>query len=99
MGRFEELGETLLSQASLHDDLGRALGSPAKRRAAAQLLGQAYFTAEVFISQNRRRIERIAETLIERRELFGDDVVDLLDGQGLQPARLDFLEEREWPRL
>jgi cell division protease FtsH len=99
MGRFEELGETLLSQASLHDDLGRALGSPAKRRAAAQLLGQAYFTAEVFISQNRRRIERIADALIERRELFGNDVVDLLDGQGLQPARLNFLEEREWPRL
>jgi ATP-dependent Zn protease len=99
MLRFEELGETLLSQASLHDDLGRALGSPAKRRAAAQLLGQAYFTAEIFISQNRRRIERIADTLIERRELFGDDVVDLLDGVGLQPARLNFLEEREWPRL
>jgi SpoVK/Ycf46/Vps4 family AAA+-type ATPase len=99
MSRFEDLGETLLAQASLHDDLGRALGSPAKRRAAAQLLGQAYFTAEVFISQNRRRIERIADTLIDRRELFGDDVVELLDGVGLQPAKLNFLEEREWPRL
>ena len=53
----------------------------------------------MFITQNRRKIERIAETLIERRELYGDDVVELLDGVGLQPALLNFLEEREWPRL
>ncbi len=39
----------------MHDDLGPVLGSPAKRRPAAQLLGQAYFTAYVFIIQNRRR--------------------------------------------
>ena len=32
-------------------------------------------------------------------EIHGDDVVDLLNGVNLKPAKIDYLEERTWPRL
>jgi hypothetical protein len=99
MRRFEELGERLVSVASVPEELASVIRSPAKRRAAAQLLGQAYFIAHVFVAQNRERIDRIASILIERRELFGNDVVELLDQVDLRAAKLDYVEERTWPRL
>jgi hypothetical protein len=49
--------------------------------------------------QNKAAVEKVAETLIERREIHGDDVVELLDQVNLKPADIDYLEERTWPRL
>jgi ATP-dependent Zn protease len=99
MDRFDEIGSRLLSVATVPPDLTSVLRTPDKRRAAAQLLGEAYFIAHVFVLQNRDRIEKVAERLIERRELYGDDVVELLDEVELQPAVLDYTQERTWPRL
>jgi hypothetical protein len=75
------------------------LGDPVKKRLAAQILGQAYFTAYVFIGQNRAAVQHIADVLVERREMHGDEVVDLLREVGLKRAKLDYLEERAWPRV
>jgi hypothetical protein len=99
MDRFDEIGSRLLSVATVPPDLTSVLRTPDKRRAAAQLLGEAYFIAHVFVLQNRDRIEKVAERLIEKRELYGDDVVELLDEVELQPAVLDYTQERTWPRL
>ena len=61
------------------------LGDREKRRAAAQLLGQAYVTAYALIAdQPRRGASRSPTALIDRKELHGDEVVDLLDSVGLQ---------------
>jgi ATP-dependent Zn protease len=72
---------------------------PAKRRLAAQLVGQAYVTAHNFVRQNRTGIEKIADEVVARKEIYGDDLVELLDGAKLEPARIDLLEEDSWPML
>ena len=70
-----------------------------KRSLAAQLVGQAYVTAHNFVRQNRTGIEKIADEVVARREIYGDDLVELLDGAKLQPAKIDLLEEKTWPTL
>jgi hypothetical protein len=61
------------------------------------LLGQAYVTAFVTIAANRDRVERIAEELIRRKEMHGDEVVELLDSVELVRPHIDLLEDRTWP--
>ncbi len=70
------------------DPVGSVLGDRDKRRAAAQLLGQAYVTAYALIASNREAVERIADALVERKEMHGDEVIDLLE-QRRAPAAPD----------
>ena len=63
----------------------------------AALLGQAYVTAYATVAANRERVEKIAEELIKRREMHGDEVVELLDSVDLVRPHVDLLEERTWP--
>jgi ATP-dependent Zn protease len=65
----------------------------------AELLGYAYYIAYNTMSQNKLAVEKVANVLVERKEIHGDDVVDLLNGVNLKPAKIDYLEERTWPRL
>ncbi len=37
--------------------------------------------------------------LIERREMHGDEVVELLDEVGLVEPTIDLTEERAWPKV
>ena len=46
-----------------------------------------------------RPVERIADTLIERREMHGDEVVELLDRVGLVRPEVDILDYSRWPKL
>ena len=41
----------------------------------------------------------MADELVERRELNGDEITELLDSLHLKPAVVDYTEERTWPRL
>ena len=75
------------------------LGDPAKRSACAQILGQAYITAVQLIRHNREQTLRIAETLVERKELHGDEVVEVLDAAGLEAPPIDVTDETIWPKL
>jgi cell division protease FtsH len=104
MGRFEKIGRQMMNRAQAAgpmsaDPISSVLGDPDKRRAAAQLLGQAYVTAWNLVRHNRREVEQVADTLIERRELHGDEVVDLLDSVGLRKPEVDLLEPATWPKL
>ena len=63
--------------------IGAVLGDPDKSAAAAQILGQAYVTAYALMATNREAVEQIADELIERKEMHGDEVGDLLDSVGL----------------
>jgi uncharacterized membrane protein YqiK len=54
-------------------------------------------TAYVTVSANRQQVEKIAEELIQRREMHGDEVVELLDSVGLVRPTVDLLEEKTWP--
>ena len=81
------------------DPIGAVLGDPGKRKAAAQILGQAYVAAQCLIEANRDKVEAIAETLIERRELHGDEVVALLDVHELRRPEIDLADDDNWPKL
>jgi ATP-dependent Zn protease len=87
------IGEVLLVQG------GGQFSSPDKRRFAAEFLGRAYLTAWTLVVQNRDGISTIAQTLVENKELYGDEVFDLLDSVALKPAELDFLNIRAWPEM
>jgi ATP-dependent Zn protease len=63
------------------------------------LLGQAFVTAYQLVIQNKDAVEKIADTLIERREMHGDEVVELLDSVGLNEPTIDLLAEDTWPTI
>jgi len=102
--RLQRIGARIMNRASggspmMGDPIAAVLGDPEKRRAAAQLLGQAYVTAYTLIATNRDKIEQIAEILVDRKELHGDEVVDLLDSVHLSRPELDLTDPASWPRV
>jgi ATP-dependent Zn protease len=104
MKRFERVGLTLMNRTRGSADFGQdpiaaVLQDPYKREAAAQILGQAYVIAENFIAANKPAIERIADAVIEKEELYGDELVRLLDEQDLKRPELDWMNEETWPRI
>jgi len=103
MKRFERIGIQIMNRArgmrEQGDAIAAILGDPAKKAAAAQILGQAYITAYCLIQYNREPVARIAETLIQRRELHGDEVVEVLDAAELKAPVIDVNDEQTWPVL
>jgi ATP-dependent Zn protease len=102
--RLERIGNRIMNRASagssmMGDPVAAVLGDRDKRSAAAQLLGQAYVTAYSLIATNRVQIEQIADTLVERKELHGDEVGDLLDSVALVRPQIDLTDERTWPTV
>ncbi len=79
-------------------DRVRAPG-PSKRSHAAQILGQAFVTAEHFIAVNKDAVERIANEVIEKQELYGDNLIQLLEAQHLQRPEIDWTKEEIWPLM
>jgi ATP-dependent Zn protease len=104
MERFERIGIQIMNRASSGstlqgDPIAVALGDPAKRRAAAQILGQAYMTALCCVRHNREAVARIADVLVQKKELYGDEVVELLEESDLEAPVIDVLDESIWPKL
>jgi hypothetical protein len=79
------------------DPIAGALSDPAKRRVAAQIIGQAYVVAHNLALTNREAVDRIADILMEKKEIFGDELMDLLDSVGLRIPELDYADEAIWP--
>ena len=99
--RLERIGNTIMNRASGGgpfdgDPLGAVLRDPDKRRGAAQILGQAYVTAYALMAANKEAIEKIADTLAERKELYGNEVTDLLNSVGLQRPDIDLHDNSTW---
>ncbi len=102
--RYEEIGLQIMRRASpstpyAPDAVGAALSDPYKRSAAAQLLGKAYVDAHLLIEANRDAVKHIADVLVERKELHGDEVLELLDESNLVLPDVDLTEDRAWPKL
>src|SRR3954451_13737660 len=97
MNNFERMATQIMIRASA--DVGAVFASPEKSRTAAQILGQAYFIAYQTMDQNRSAVEYVANTLLERREMYGDEVVDCLDRAGIQKPTLDYLNPEAWPKI
>jgi ATP-dependent Zn protease len=104
LARLEEIGVQIMRRAGSggaydEDPIGGTLNDRDKRRAVAALLGQAYVTAYATVAANRGRVEHIAEELIKRKEMHGDEVVELLNSVGLVRPEINLLEEHTWPPL
>jgi ATP-dependent Zn protease len=102
--RFEKVGLQLMNRTrgsvDAHaDPIASILHDPAKRAAAAQILGQAYVTAFNFVRDNRRQVARLADELVEKRELYGDDLIELLDAQDFRKAKIDWRKDETWPQM
>jgi ATP-dependent Zn protease len=102
--RFEALGLQLLNRtrgsADVHQDpIASILMDPFKRKNAATLLGQAFATAVNFVAANRQKIDAVARELIQKREIYGDDLLALLDRQQLVKPEIDWSREESWPRI
>jgi ATP-dependent Zn protease len=102
--RLERIGGSIMNRASggmpmMPDPISSVLSDREKHRAAAQILGQAYVTAYALMAGNREPLERIADTLVERKEMHGDEVVDLLSSVGLKRPEIDLMDDRTWPTV
>jgi cell division protease FtsH len=102
--RLERIGSTIMSRSRVSggmsaDPVAGVLNDRDKRRDAARILGQAYVTAYTLIATNRAAVERIADAVIDRKEMYGDEVTDLLNRVGLQRPELDLLDDRTWPTV
>jgi ATP-dependent Zn protease len=102
--RFEQVGLRLMNRtrgsADYHaDPIASVLGDPHKRTLAAQLLGQAFVIAHNAIRHNKAGVERVADAVLEKKEIFGDELVRLLDAQHLQKPEIDWTKEETWPQM
>jgi cell division protease FtsH len=103
LGRFESIGLQLMNRtrgsADVHQDpIASILMDPFKRRAAAEILGEAFATAVYFIEVNKDKIEAIADELVEKREVYGDNLLELLDRQKLEKPVINWADESVWPK-
>jgi ATP-dependent Zn protease len=104
MKRLERIGRTLMNRtrgsADFHaDPIAAILRDPFKNAVAAQILGQAYLMAVNLVAENRAAVDAIATHLAEKRELYGDELVELLDAQHLVKPELDYTKEETWPKM
>jgi hypothetical protein len=102
--RFEDIGVRLLNRTSdgnimTDNPVGSVLGDPRKRGYAAQFIGQAFVTAYNLILANREKVEAVADTVIEEKEIYGDDLVRLLDAQHFVKPEIDWTDEASWPQM
>ena len=62
-------------------------------------MGQAYVAAHNLVVANREAVEHIADVLNARRELFGDELLELLDSKKITIPEVDLSEESSWPTM
>ena len=102
--RFEGIGTQIMNRSGgggpmEHDPLSGVMMDRDKRSMACQLIGQAYVAAHLLIEHNREAVEQIADVLVERKELHGDEIVGLLDGSKLTLPEVDLTDDAIWPKL
>ena len=79
------------------DPIAGALSDPSKRRLGGQIIGQAYVVAHNLAIVNREALEKVSDVLMERKEIFGDELLDLLNSVGIRIPELDYGDEAIWP--
>ena len=102
--RFQSIGMRLMNRtrgsADFHaDPVASVLRDPYKAALAAQFLGQAFATAYAFVVHNKDKVDKIASAVEDRKEIFGDDLNQLLDSVGLEKPEIDWTKEETWPQM
>ncbi|HEY3543658.1 MAG TPA: AAA family ATPase [Gaiellaceae bacterium] len=104
MKRFEKIGVQIMNRTgggSMFDadPIRGVLGDRDKRAMAAQIIGQAYIRAYHLMAENKQAVEKIATELVERREMYGNEVVDLLKSLPVRTPEIDLTADETWPRI
>ena len=104
MERFKRIGILIMNRARsdnamTSDPIAAVLSDHAKQVAAAQILGQAYLTAVCCMRHNREAVAAVADALVRRRELYGDEVLELLDRASPQAPAIDVTDRSIWPKV
>ena len=103
MRRFEEIGVQIMNRASngdmAHNPIAAVLNDRDKRRMVAQILGQAYMKAYHLMEHNKDKVDDIAKVVIQKKEIYGNELVKLLNGANLQIPNVDLTDEKVWPAL
>jgi cell division protease FtsH len=99
MKRFQRLGTQIVNRMVPGTMEAGVLSDPSQRVMVEQLLGQAYLAAHHLIETNREAVERVADELAARKELYGDEVLQLLDRQSLTLPEVDLTRDEAWPKL
>jgi cell division protease FtsH len=102
--RFEKIGTQIVARTGgggpfSENPVASVLSDRDKRAIACQIVGQAYVAAHNVILANRDAVEKIADVLSEKRELFGDELLALLESAELTIPEVDLSEERAWPTM
>jgi ATP-dependent Zn protease len=102
--RFEKIGLQIMNRTApvggfAPSPFASVLSDRDKRANAAQIIGQAFVRAYNTIDANRAGVEHITGRLLEKRELYGDEVVRLLEESNLKLPEYDLLDEKTWPTL
>jgi SpoVK/Ycf46/Vps4 family AAA+-type ATPase len=102
--RFEHIGFRLMNRTRgsadfQADPIASVLRDPFKAKTAAEFLGRAFATAYAFIVYNKAGVEKIADTVLEKKEIYGDELNRLLDSVQLQKPEIDWSKEDTWPRI
>jgi hypothetical protein len=102
--RFEKIGLQIVNRTGgggpfNENPIGAVLSDGDKRALVGQLVGQAYVAAHNLIVANRDAVEKISDVLTARRELFGDELLGLLDDAKLTIPEVDLAEESSWPTM
>jgi hypothetical protein len=103
MKRFEKIGSQIMGRTGggplSTDPISGVLSDGGKRRMAAQLLGQAYMSAHLLVEHNRDAVEKVAAAVIEKGEIYGNELVALLDAQNLEIPAVDLTKDETWPKV
>jgi hypothetical protein len=102
--RFQKIGVQIINRTGgggpfVENPIGNVLSDHDKRAIVAQLVGQAYVAAYNLVVSNREAVEHIADVLAARRELFGDELLNLLDESKITIPEVDLSEESSWPTM
>jgi ATP-dependent Zn protease len=101
--RFEEIGRLLSSRVMTgpmdQNPYSSVLADRSKGAYVARVLGMAFLLDYHLIRHNKEKVAHIAEVLAEKKELFGNELVDLLNDAQLEIPTIDLLDEESWPKL
>jgi ATP-dependent Zn protease len=99
--RLEDIGLRLMNRmgGGMGDPVGAALSDPRKRAYAGQFIGEAFVTAYNLIRINKDKVEAVANAVMEQKEIYGDDLVRLLDDQNFEKPDIDWTDAASWPPL
>jgi cell division protease FtsH len=102
--RFQKIGLQIVNRTSgggpfAENPIASVMSDQDKRAIVGQVVGQAYVAAYNLVVSNREPIEHIADVLAARRELFGDELLNLLDESKITIPTVDLSEEGSWPTM